>query len=400
MTTVMVVWALCSATPAARACSTFLLRGEDGLFLGRNDDVLVKEQVPGILVVNQRGVTKVAFPIEVGQTVAFSWTSKYGSVTFSYVGKDFPDGGMNEAGLVVEEMSLDGTRPPKIDGATLLMQPQWIQYQLDRHATVAEVIASLKTLTPVVGGWHYLVADATGRAAVIEFIDGETIVYLSRELNPAVLTNITYEDSLENLVRFVGFGGEDPIPSALTAPEGRDLEQYVGFGGSKPIPEGVYSQNRFARGASLLAAYERDPTGRDVEFAFEVLQSMSFGIGTKRSIVHDINGRKIYFRTDRHREIRQVSLGDLDFSADRASLCVDVNQRLSGSVVPHLKVWQPEDDRPMIEFLLALVESNPESKTVTMSYATDHLVESSETLLEFNRRLRESLRSPEERGSE
>jgi choloylglycine hydrolase len=52
---------------------------------------------------------------------------------------------------------------------------QWIQYQLDRCATVDEVIATDKTIrisskgTPV----HYLVADAGGHVSTIEFLNGQ-----------------------------------------------------------------------------------------------------------------------------------------------------------------------------------------------------------------------------------
>jgi choloylglycine hydrolase len=392
-------WFFSVAHPT-ESCSSFLLRSDNGLFVGRNDDILVETPVPGILVVNQRGVAKVAFPIDPNQTRPFTWTSRFGSVTFSYAGKDFPDGGMNEAGLVIEEMSLDETQPPKLPGAILLMQPQWIQYQLDSHRTVEEVIASLSKFTPVVGGWHYLVADAKGRVAVIEFINGETVVHTAEDLAPAVLANDTYASCQDGLNQFIGFGGDRPIPDGLKPSEGTDLNQYAGFGGTKPIPEGVYSPNRFARAASLLASYERNPVEPEVDAAFDVLQSLSFGVGTKRSIVHDLTKKKIYFRTEALPEVRHLALDQLDFSAAQPSLCVDLNQRISGDVLPHLRNWRPQDDQPIIEFLFGLVDGNPESRTVTMSHATHGLLNSSETLLAFNQRLRAHLGTTETQGVE
>jgi len=397
---ILILLSLMAPALPTDACSSFLMRSENGLFVGRNDDILVETPVPGILVVNQRGVAKVAFPIDANQTRPFTWTSRFGSVTFSYAGKNFPDGGMNEAGLVIEEMSLDDTQPPKLDGAILLMQPQWIQYQLDTHRTVDEVIASLSRFTPVVGGWHYLVADATGQVAVIEFINGETVVHTAQDLAPAVLANDTYSSCRDGLKQFNGFGGDRPIPDGLKPSEGTHLNQYQGFGGSRPIPEGVYSANRFARAASLLAGYDRHPVGPEIDFAFDVLQSLSFGIGTKRSIVHDLTGRKIYFRTETHQEVRHILLDDLDFSATQPSLCVDLNRRISGDVAPHLMAWRPEHDQPIVEYIFGLVERNPDSEVVTMSHATHGLLDSSETLLEFNQRLLTHLGTPEAQDAE
>ena len=48
--------------------------------------------------------------IENGGTI--SWTSKFGNVTFNQYGKEFPTGGMNENGLVIELMWLNEARYP------------------------------------------------------------------------------------------------------------------------------------------------------------------------------------------------------------------------------------------------------------------------------------------------
>ena len=79
-----------------------------------------------------------------GETI--SWVSKYGSITFNQYGKEFPTGGMNEKGLVVELMWLDETRYPEPDQRGVLNVLQWIQYQLDNSQTIDEVIASDKKI--------------------------------------------------------------------------------------------------------------------------------------------------------------------------------------------------------------------------------------------------------------
>src|SRR5688572_1406395 len=88
---------------AADACTTFCTRG----LFGRNYDFEIGD---GMVVVNKRGMRK-----QSNTAVPASWTSRFGSVTFNQYGRDNPTGGMNEQGLVVELMWLDGTRYPRPD---------------------------------------------------------------------------------------------------------------------------------------------------------------------------------------------------------------------------------------------------------------------------------------------
>lgn len=90
------------------------------------------------MIVNPRGVAKTAF-VDKGEEPA-CWTSKYASVTFNQFGQEKPFGGMNEAGLVVEQMMLGETEYPAPDGRPVIELLQWIQYQLDCCRSTAEVI--------------------------------------------------------------------------------------------------------------------------------------------------------------------------------------------------------------------------------------------------------------------
>src|SRR5262245_10282323 len=150
------------------ACTTFFITKNGHMVFGRNYDWIT---ATGMVCTNLRGMQKISMKAENGTTL--SWVSSYGSITFNQYGKEFPTGGMNEKGLVVELMWLDGTKYPKPDDRPAVNVLQWIQYQLDKSATVDEVIATDKMLritshdTPL----HYLIADAKGNAATIEFLD-------------------------------------------------------------------------------------------------------------------------------------------------------------------------------------------------------------------------------------
>ena len=99
---------------SAYPCSSFKLQKGDKLVYGHNlneGDI----GVPGLIFINKRGIFKqgrswseLTTP-DYSNASDHSWISRYGSVTFNNFGRDFPDGGMNEVGLVVETMMLRDT---------------------------------------------------------------------------------------------------------------------------------------------------------------------------------------------------------------------------------------------------------------------------------------------------
>src|SRR5215813_3170068 len=89
-------------THNALPCTTFVLQGKDNVYFGRNLDW---DWEDGLVIVNPRNETKASLVIIPGNK-PLKWTSKYGSVTFNQFGQEMPFGGMNEAGLVVENMHL------------------------------------------------------------------------------------------------------------------------------------------------------------------------------------------------------------------------------------------------------------------------------------------------------
>ena len=112
------------------ACTTFFLNKNGQLFFGRNYDWV---SGTGIVCTNLRSLQKTSLKQEDGNVM--SWVSNYGSITFNQYGKEFPTGGMNEKGLVVELMWLDATKFPEPDNRPSLNVLQWIQFQLDQNVT-------------------------------------------------------------------------------------------------------------------------------------------------------------------------------------------------------------------------------------------------------------------------
>src|SRR5687768_1804223 len=191
------------ALPAAvLACTTFLLGdpATGGVVVGKSYDWHMGQ---GTVVVNKRGVAKRALTLDPRDRPA-EWTSRYASITFNQYGREMPNGGMNEAGLVVEVMWLDDTRYEARDGRPAVGELQWIQMQLDRHATAAEVAAAAGEVRifSAAARVHYLACDRGGECAAVDILEGKPQVTTGAR----ALTNDAYRRSTAYLSRHQGFG--------------------------------------------------------------------------------------------------------------------------------------------------------------------------------------------------
>ncbi|MEM7353577.1 MAG: linear amide C-N hydrolase [Acidobacteriota bacterium] len=304
----------------SQACSTFCLRDGEHVVFGKNYDWNVGE---GLLIVNPRNVARVADVVP-PETPA-RWRARYGSVTFNQYGREFPSGGINEAGLVIELMWLDAALYPRPDERPAVGALQWIQYQLDTAASVADVIASdaeirIGRASPL----HFLVADRHGEVATIEFIDHRLLVHTGDALPVAVLTNSIYDSSLLYL-------------------QWLDDED-------RPVPTYRSSGNRFARASRRV---REAPQGTDpetlVRYAFDTLDAVAQGPSTQWSIVYEADALRLHFRTHRHRQIKTLSLADLDFSCHAPARMLDLQTRIGGEVGSRLEIYRQERNRQLIE---------------------------------------------------
>jgi len=296
----------------AYPCSTFILKNEEALVFGGNLDFFTSK---GLVLINKRGVAKTALLAPPEKPV--SWISKYGSVTFNQVGRELPFGGMNEQGLVVQMMWLDDTGYPQPDERPAIMALQWIQYQLDYTSTVDEVIKSDSELrisgAQSMSRLHYLICDRQGNAAAVEFIEGQPVYRTGKALPVAALTNSTYDDCLAFHNAFDSLSGGEQI--MRTSYDSRD---------------------RFARISRAIRDFESDDIRPAVEYAFDVLQSVSAvkrgGHCTAWSIVYDIENMQLSFKTFENRHVRTLYLRDFDFACSSPAMALDMTWDLEGNV--------------------------------------------------------------------
>ena len=287
----------------AAACTTFCFMNNGEWVYGKSYDWSIEHC---LIMVNKRGVAKTALT----QDNPAQWVAKYGSITFNQYGREFPLGGMNEAGLVIELMWLEQTEYPFPDSRKGLPDLQWVQYQLDNCSTVNEVIASdhdvritPKHATPL----HFLICDRNGGAAAIEFLEGDMIVHTGGDLPVSALTNSTYSYSLR---LFEKSGGDET---------------------TEPFTSADNSLKRFVWAGTGVREWEASTGTSPVDYAYGILDKVSVDF-TMFGIVYDVGNGRIYYRCKSNPDIRYIDVKVFDYSCDMPVKILDITEGKAGNV--------------------------------------------------------------------
>jgi choloylglycine hydrolase len=210
-------------------------------------------------------------------------------------------------------MWLDSSKYESPDARPTLNELQWIQYQLDNFATVAEMTAAARAVrvSPVYAAVHYLACDKTGSCAAFEHIGGKQVITPGAR----ALTNHTYAES-------VAWAAKQTQP-----------------------PEGLGSLARFARASRQAAA----PTGGDpVAAAFAILDGVR-APESQWNIVYDPVHLRVNFRTRVSRDIKVLDLGKLDPSCAKPVALLDIDASTTGDVGGLLRPYEQAKNRALVE---------------------------------------------------
>jgi penicillin V acylase-like amidase (Ntn superfamily) len=310
--------------PAARPCTAFFIYTGDEAVVGKSYDWSMDV---GLVVVNKRGIAKEAV---VDDENPARWVSEYGSVTFNQYGRELPMGGMNEVGLVVEVMWLEDTVYPEPDERAALDCLQWIQYVLDTCATVEEVVAAQEEVR--VAGvnaalLHYLVADASGTCAAVEFLAGETVIHTGEDLPAPALANDPYEHDLAFWLEH-----KDALPRDATL-------------------EGVASEKRFARAAAAVDLYDFVfmDSATAADYAAGVLDDVASPEYSQWRIVYDVANGRVYWRTRENMDTRWLEADAFDYSPATPVKIFDMNAVAQGDVTEEFVDYSYEANRSLID---------------------------------------------------
>jgi choloylglycine hydrolase len=240
---------------------------------------------------------------------------------------------------------LDIMEFPEADSRAPIHPFRWVQYQLDNCSTVDEVLASDQVIripqpspdSKETMGAHYLVSDSKGKTAIIEWIEKKMVVHTGDTLPVKVLTNTTYDQSLEVLSNFKGFGGSWTIPPGLF---------WVYFSND------THSYLRFIRAAEMVKDFDPKTSGSAIDYAFSSLRKVSMRPISGRSrwrSVYDPTNKRIYFNSFYDQEIRYFNTDAFDYSCTTPAKALDVNAKLSGDVTSSFVDYTQDMSRNMLE---------------------------------------------------
>ncbi len=304
------------------SCSTFLLNKGGSFLIGHNLDERTADAQPGSIFINKRNEQKTGISFKEiftgvkNEKPSLNWTSLHGSITFSSLGKNFIDGGYNEAGLYIQEMSLEGGILPDDNSKNCLFMTLWMQYVLDNFSTVAEVINSLSSICIDGWPWHFFLCDANDNHTCIDFIDGKTKIYTGNQMQYPVMTNFEYDEEIKGLKPYQGFGGNKQVDLC-------DL-------GDLDPPRNT----RFIHACHLINNSSDNP---DVDEAFDILYAMDRSDlrppgGLHWSYIIDVRQRRLYIETRTSPQRRYFDFDAFDFADGKPSLLVDIHINKKGNI--------------------------------------------------------------------
>ncbi|WP_407316819.1 linear amide C-N hydrolase [Isoptericola halotolerans] len=284
-----------------------------------------------------------------------SWTAKYGSVVttaFDMISVD----GLNEAGLSGHILWLAESSYGTYDGSrTALSQAIWLQYFFDNCATVAEAVEWVRAndvqvvqmsdpSTAEVPSIHLALDDATGDSAIIEYIDGKAQIHHGRDFT--VMTNSpTYDQQLELLQSFQGFGGDRPLPGSTLASDRFTRAAYYLGRLTQPQDqvEAIAAMFSVIRNAAQPFR-EPDPGKPDAS-------------QTLWQTVADLTRKRFVFESTTRPNIVWVDLADLDFTEGSGELKIELGSELAvqGGIAGNVSD-QFTDQGPLRFLSLALIE--------------------------------------------
>ncbi|MGB8504977.1 linear amide C-N hydrolase [Mycobacterium sp.] len=267
-----------------------------------------------------------------GQTVVaqnpLRWTSRYRSLATTVYGIGTVDG-LNERGFAAHGLYLQetdfGVRDPSRPG---LHAGLWVQYLLDRAASVGEALELLDGIQIVMvtarghdATIHLALEDVSGDSAVIEFDHGRQVVHHGREFT--LMTNDPpYNQQLELLSR-----QDFSHPS-------RDM----------PLPGNVNAVDRFQRAAYYSALMPKPETERQaVASVMAVMRNVSvpfgapygeFGVyNTEYRTVTDLTNLRYFFELTTSPNVIWVDFGTLDLPDGADPQAIDpYDETLIGNV--------------------------------------------------------------------
>jgi penicillin V acylase-like amidase (Ntn superfamily) len=351
-TTIFIV--LCSsAFTKLFACSSIFLKTSNQMIFGRNHDYYNPNAV---IIFNPKNLLKSGIPFP-GENIP-RWKSKYSSITISAAGVPYANSGMNEKGLAIGHMGLGQTVYPDRDERPVVSDAQWIQYMLDNCANTGEVLELANTIRIIQSatGNHYFVCDSSGNTAIIEFLNGEMVVHTNENMPYAVLCNDPYEKSMNDIKKFKGLGGDQPV-----------LDR------SSVIRDETAVANAMAIGCTKIKQFYESESIDIIQDAFSIHSAMStppptseYDGETQYTSVYDISNLKLYFRTKDNKNIRKVDFKMFEDDCSVKAKLLDIRTTGIGIVNNLFVDFSVQENRKAIDNAISIEATKPSEEMLDL----------------------------------
>jgi len=265
------------------------------------------------------------------------WTAKYGFAGISVFNQNAFTSGLNEKGLVVallyhpnfakyakyDPNQADKTIGP-LDVTTFLLTTceniKDVREAMKKIKVTAVIEPIIKIPPPV----HFIVSDQKGNQIVIEFRNGEVIIY---DAPLGILTNDPFYDwHITNLRNYLFLK-----PEAVSDKKIKGLNfAPLGVGsGMLGMPGDFTPPSRFVRATYLSSTARKTSNGPETLYEmFQILDNFNVPLSpeeakknpkmrsdTQWTVVYDTKNLVIYYHTQNNRRIREVNLNRINFTA-------------------------------------------------------------------------------------
>ena len=273
---------------ASNACTSFLLKGNDGGFVyGRTMEFGLPLKSELIVIPRNFAVPGVGVDSKPG--TGLNWTTKYAVAGMNGLGMPVLVDGMNEKGLVGGLLNAPNTASYQAvspaDSAKSIASIQMLMYALTNFATVDEVKEGFKKIyvnRSIIPAYHNSSApvrmtlhDAKGKSIVIEYIKGELVL----TDNPTgVMTNDpAFREQLNNIGNYANLSSVERSPLVIN---GASFVPPSSGSGLHGLPGDYLSPSRFIRALFLTKSVPNTYTSaQQTNTAWHILGSFDIPPG-------------------------------------------------------------------------------------------------------------------------
>ena len=319
---------------SAHACTAISLKAEDGdLLMGRTMEWGMFNFNSEIRVVPRNYEFIGSTP---DKKPGLKWKSKYGFTGITVFNKNAFTDGINEKGLVVallyhpnfakyskyDPNKADETMGP-LDVITFLLTTcenvNDVREAMKKIKVTSVIEPALKITPPV----HFIVTDQKKHQIVIEFKDGEVIIY---DAPLGVLTNDPFYDwQITNLRNYLFLKPESISDKKI---KGINFAPLGVGSGMLGMPGDFTPPSRFVRAVYLSSTARKTPNGPETLYEmFQILDNFNVPLtpeeakkhpkmrsDTQWTVVSDTKNLVLYYHTQNNRRVRMVDLNKINFA--------------------------------------------------------------------------------------